>query len=142
MKNIKIIAFLILVSLGVNSCTSSQSSPDGKEITQTGQIAKDVTTSEFNDFIKKGEGQLIDVRTPNEFESGNIAPSTNIDFYSPGFQDQLTKLDKNKPVYLYCRSGRRSGITMNLMKDMGFIAVYNLDGGIIEWQEQGLPIEQ
>jgi len=142
MRNIKIIAFLILVSLGINSCTSSQSSPNGKEITQTGQIAKDVTVSEFNDFIKKGEGQLIDVRTPNEFESGNIASSTNIDFYSAGFQDQLTKLDKNKPVYLYCRSGRRSGIAMNLMKDMGFISVYNLDGGIIAWQEQGLPIAQ
>ena len=142
MRNIKIIAFLILVSLGINSCTSSQSSPNGKEITQIGQIAKDVTVSEFNDFIKKGEGQLIDVRTPNEFESGNIASSANIDFYSAGFQDQLTKLDKNKPVYLYCRSGRRSGIAMNLMKDMGFMAVYNLDGGIIAWQEQGLPIAQ
>ena len=66
----------------------------------------------------------------------------NIDFYNPDFQELLQKLEKNKPVYVYCRSGRRSGIAMNMMKEMGFVAVYNLDGGIKSWQAQGLPIEK
>ena len=141
MIKIKIIAFLILLSVGFNACTSSQSSPAGTEISQSEQIAKNVAPTEFDELITKTDGQLIDVRTADEFNEGNISEAMNIDFYNPDFQELLTKLDKNKPVYVYCRSGRRSGIAMNMMKEMGFVAVYNLDGGFISWQAQGLPIE-
>ena len=142
MIKIKIISFLILLSIGLNSCTSSQSSPAGTEISQSEQIVKNVAPAEFNELITKPDGQLIDVRTSEEFDEGNIAKAKNIDFYNPDFQELLTKLDKNKPVYVYCRSGRRSGIALNMMKEMGFVAVYNLDGGIKSWQAQGLPIEK
>ena len=142
MIKIKIIAFLILLSIGFNACTSSQSSPAETEISQSEQIAKNVDPKEFNELVAKADGQLVDVRTADEFNEGNIAEAVNIDFYNPDFQELLQKLEKNKPVYVYCRSGRRSGIAMNMMKEMGFVAVYNLDGGIKSWQAQGLPIEK
>ena len=59
MIKIKIIAFLILLSIGFNACTSSQSSPAETEISQSEQIAKNVDPKEFNELIAKADGQLL-----------------------------------------------------------------------------------
>lgn len=145
MKRTTIVIALLLLNLGIYSCTSSQSSPNDSHdsvVVQTGQVAKNVTTGEFDSLIALNNGLLLDVRTPDEFNAGKIAKSENIDFYGSDFQDAISKLDKSKPVYVYCRSGRRSGVAMNLMKEMGFVTVYNLDGGIISWQESGLSVEK
>ena len=61
---------------------------------------------------------------------------------NPGFSDEIQKLDKTKPYLVYCRSGRRSAAAMQQMKDAGFTNVTNLDGGIMGWQNAGLPVEK
>ncbi len=80
--------------------------------------------------------QLIDVRTPEEYNEGHIEGAVNIDFYGEDFLQQLEqKLDKEQPAMLYCRSGRRSAKAAEQMKGLGFKEVYDLKGGILDWKE-------
>ena len=83
--------------------------------------------SEENAFI-------LDVRTPEEFEISRIPNSINIDFYNPqNFMYEIEKLDKDISCYVYCRTGVRSANSCQLMSELGFKKVYNLIGGIVEW---------
>jgi rhodanese-related sulfurtransferase len=79
--------------------------------------------------------QLIDVRTASEFKSGAIANAKNINFFNrPAMETAFKKLDPTKPVYLYCRSGNRSGKAANLLVKMGFTEIYDLKGGYTSWR--------
>ena len=85
---------------------------------------------------------ILDVRTPEEFSSGHLEDAVNINYYSINFQNDLAKLDKTKTYLIYCRSGSRSGRSLNLMKQLGFIRVYNVSGGILQWEKEGYRITQ
>ena len=77
---------------------------------------------------------ILDVRTPEEFETSRIPNSINIDFYNPqNFMQEIEKLDRDNSYYVYCRSGVRSANSCQLMSELGFNKVYNLVGGIVEW---------
>jgi rhodanese-related sulfurtransferase len=81
---------------------------------------------------------VIDTRTKEEYESGHVKNSINIDFFNPNLREELNKLDKNKIYLLYCRSGSRSEQVGFLMKEeLGFKEVYNLIGGVLEWLDRG-----
>lgn len=85
---------------------------------------------------------LLDVRTDAEFASGHLKGATQIDFYRDDFEEAIAALDKNQPVYVYCRSGNRSGKAAKQMKAMGFKEVYNLEGGIGAWSRRNQPISK
>lgn len=87
---------------------------------------------DFAKTISKKSTQLVDVRTPQEYEAGHIPGALNIDVKSADFDTQVAKLNKKKPVAVYCRSGVRSRIAASKMAGMGF-TVYNLDKGINGW---------
>jgi len=91
---------------------------------------------EFKTQIERGTVQLIDVRTPEEFQEGHIEGALNIDFYSEDFEKEFHKLDKDQPVYLYCRSGYRSNQSAIKLKEMGFKDVYDLEGGILNYNQE------
>lgn len=91
--------------------------------------------------IKAGKAYLVDVRTPAEFDGGHLQYSKNIDFNSPDFRAQVAQLDKSKPVYLYCRSGNRSGKAADTLKALGFHSYYNI-GGFEQLKTDGFPAEQ
>ena len=101
------------------------------------QIIEDINAEKFHQFIKKGDGIIIDVRTSQEFNSGHIIDATNIDFYSEDFTDKLKIVRKDVPIYVYCRSGGRSSSAANKMEKLGFTKVYNMLGGIGSWQSEG-----
>lgn len=92
-------------------------------------------------FIAQNAGNndfaILDVRTPDERTGGCIEDSLNMDYYEPSFVEKLSKLDKTKTYLVYCRSGRRSEESIKLMEGLGFENVFNLDGGIGAWQENG-----
>jgi rhodanese-related sulfurtransferase len=96
-------------------------------------ISDDVTAEEFKALIDKNDGLILDVRTKDEVAEGKIENAINLDYYSETFKDDIAKLDKDKPVYVYCRSGGRSGGAKKIMTSMGFKAVYNLKGGYSNW---------
>ena len=78
---------------------------------------------------------IVDVRTPEEFETSRIPNSKNIDFYNPqNFMLEIEKLNKDNSYYIYCRTGVRSANSCQLMNELGFDKVYNLLGGIVEWK--------
>ena len=80
---------------------------------------------------------LVDVRTPEEFRGGYIPGAININLQE--LQQRLTRIPKDKPVIVYCRSGNRSASAANLLKQAGYTEIYDL-GGIIDWARQSLPI--
>lgn len=70
---------------------------------------------------------ILDVRTREEYLSGNIPNSINIDVLSQDFKSKIDMLDKNKEYLIYCRSGNRSSIASSIMSTNGFINIYNLE---------------
>lgn len=102
--------------------------------TQKEDGVKHITVTEFRnlDF----EYQLVDVRTPDEYMSGAIEGAKNINYFSPDFLAGINKLDKEKPVVLYCRSGRRSAKAAENMIQAGFKEVYNVKGGYLKYTKQ------
>jgi rhodanese-related sulfurtransferase len=82
--------------------------------------------------------QLVDLRTPGEIQqTGKIAGALEIDYTSPDFQTQIGKLNKSKPVIVYCASGGRSPRAAGQMLKMGFKKVYDYPGGMNDWQRRG-----
>ncbi len=129
--------FYVLFSLVIISCASNETTQESEtpstEQQQTKTI-KDLSADEFKKEMTKNPGQLVDVRTPEEFASGNIEGALNINFYDADFNEQLNQLDKTKPVYIYCKSGGRSGQAKSILEDKGFTQVYNLIGGYKGWK--------
>ena len=87
---------------------------------------------DFAKTISKKSTQLVDVRTPQEYEAGHIPGALNIDVKSADFDTQAAKLNKKKPVAVYCKGGRRSKTAAKKLVEMGF-TVYELDKGFDNW---------
>ena len=103
-----------------------------------------VTPKEAADLTKKHLGDIdfviLDIRTPGEYQSGHLPNSILIDFYSKEFVDKISRLDKTKKYLLYCRSGNRTGRSLNLFRQLKFKLVYHMSNGIIGWKSEGLPV--
>lgn len=89
---------------------------------------------------------MLDVRTAEEHALGYLPAleqeGLNLDFYATDFQTQLSQLDREQTYLVYCRSGNRSSQTVALMQKMGFKRLYNLEGGVLAWEAQGLSLER
>ena len=119
---------LIVYSTLLVSCTSGQTS-------QT-----NLSATEFAEKIKAmPQAPVVDVRTPEEFEKGHLVNSKNIDWNNSNFEEQISKLDKTQPVFVYCLSGGRSSSAASKMRQDGFKQVYELNGGIMKWRAANLP---
>jgi len=101
---------------------------------------KNISVQEMQSLLKMDKVQLVDVRTPEEYESGYITSSQNIDYMAADFDEAIKVLNKELPVILYCRSGRRSADGSIKLIKSGFVEVYNLEGGILQWEKEGAEI--
>lgn len=82
--------------------------------------------------------KILDVRTPEEFLSGNLEGSQNINFYDEDFLKKVTSsFSSNDSIYIYCRSGGRSFKAAKILEKEGFKYIFNLKGGIISWKQKG-----
>ncbi len=105
------------------------------------QTAPKLSTEEVQQvlsLVKSNVAVLVDVRTPEEFKEAHLEFAKNIDFKAEDFTSAVSKLDKNKTIYLYCRSGNRSGKALEVLKSLGFKSVYNI-GGLEDLRNAGLP---
>jgi len=125
MKKVLSIILLIFVLLFSTSCVDKNA--DSSDI-------KLVTAEEMKKIIELEDVQLVDVRTPAEFEQTHIKSAQNIDFRSPTFEEDIKKLDKTKPVVVYCQAGGRSSKCAKKLKDAGFEKIYDLEGGLSKWE--------
>lgn len=106
----------------------------------TAQTASNLDATSFASKIKQtSTAQIIDVRTAREFSQGHIQDAQNINISSSDFEAQVLKLNKLKPVFLYCLSGSRSSYAMNALRSLGFKEIYNLSGGMMRWRAANLP---
>jgi phage shock protein E len=112
--------FLSISLLFLLSCGASAQSQDYKNL----NVADFMTEIQERKYI-----QLLDVRTAQETDQGIIPGADKIDFYSETFKKELSELDKDTPLYIYCRSGGRSAKASAIAHELGFKEVYNLLGG-------------
>ena len=124
--------YLILLLLTLQSCNAQNNTKVDKHL---------VDTKEFSEGIEKSQSlQLLDVRTPGEFSQGHLKNAININWNGDNFDAEINKLDKTKPVLIYCQSGGRSSSAASHMLSAGFKDVIELSGGISKWRAAGLPV--
>lgn len=101
-----------------------------------------VSPADAQAVIEAGDPRLVvlDVRTPGEFAEARLDDAILIDINEPDFADRVAELDRDAQYVLYCRSGNRSAAAREVMDDLGFAEVYDVDGGIVAWQAAGLPV--
>jgi rhodanese-related sulfurtransferase len=126
-----IISLFMLVT--IFSCTDSSSSTTG--------IVQNIDAAQFSSLMESSpEKSVIDVRTDVEVANGIIPNATQIDLSRTDFRETISKLDKSKPVFVYCAVGGRSSMASEVLEKAGFEKIYNLSGGINGWQAAGLPL--
>jgi len=138
----KVISIILLISLLLSALTGC--AEIGEE--SSAQIFEKITAEEAKRLVEEKKGDpnfiIIDLRTPKEYSEGHIPGAVNVNFYSEDFREELEKFEKDNVYLIYCRSGHRSGLTVPLMKELGFKEVYELEGGILEWISRGYALER
>ena len=100
-----------------------------------------LSTKEFKKkWNNSDDALLLDIRTPEEIAKGYLKDAVFIDFYDSSFKQQVSAIDKNKKVFIYCAIGGRSWDAAKIMHEMGFQNVYDLKGGIIVWKIKNYPV--
>ena len=124
-------AFLIL-----HSCNDS----NGK-VASTRDIEL-ISAQQVHEAINNEDSlQLVDVRSQEEYKVSHLKGAQNICIDNDDFDKKAKSLDKNKPVYVYCKKGSQSAKAAEKLKKLGFTKVYDLDGGIRSWEEKKLELE-
>lgn len=138
MKN-TITSMLLVAFISINFIACGQKSSTKEQNAEADQSVISLISPEDLNKANK-DIQLIDVRKPDEFSSGHLENAVNMNFYDDDFEEQIKTLDKSKEVYLYCRSGGRSGKAAQKLEEMGFAKVYDLEGGILNWEKNNMKI--
>ncbi len=102
---------------------------------------QNITPEQMLDALFEEDVQVLDVRTKEEFYAGRIPGAQNICVNNIDFNEKVKQLDKNKPVYLYCKAGGRSAKAAMILKEMGFKEIYDMTGGIEIWKESGFKTD-
>ena len=107
------------------------------------QLSKEIFPTEAWELISKNrEGDdlvIIDVSTPQEYKNLHLEGAINMNLISRFFKTRLDVMNKNRTYVIYCKVGGRSKIAQKLMQQLGFKTVYNIVGGTLLWEEEGLP---
>ncbi|MDX6189997.1 thioredoxin domain-containing protein [Flavobacterium sp. Fl-318] len=119
---------LLLTVFTITSCNQKQTNS-----------FEEISPKVFTEKIKTTENpQILDVRTPDEFASEHIDNAINVNWNDEDFATKAATYDKSKPVFVYCLSGGRSKKAAAKLNELGFTTVYELEGGIMSWNAEGL----
>jgi len=127
---IKIILIVVILTVLITGLIAIQTRIGRKGAEEFAALFQQYRSSE-TEFV------LLDVRTLGEFQQGHIEGASQLDFYGKGFKAELSKLQKDLPYLIYCRSGNRSGQSLRVMRELGFTNVQDLTGGIKSWLVSG-----
>ncbi len=142
------LAVSVISSIGLAACGGSDDTPAADPATVAADVSASdgrpafglVSTADAADLAVDPEVVVIDVRTPEEFAEGHIEGATLIDINSPTFGDEIDALDRDANYLVYCRSDNRSGQAVEIMQQIGFEQVWDMDGGIVVWSAEGRPV--
>jgi rhodanese-related sulfurtransferase len=134
MKKILKLPLFLFLTVSIIACSNKQPS---KTITKNGEINV-ISPADFKE--KSVNYTVVDVRTPQEFQSGHIEGAININYFDKNFLEQITKFNTDEPIFIYCKSGNRSGSASKKISNLGFKEVYDLQNGIIFWNKNNYKI--
>lgn len=134
-----ILGLLSMALFSVSGCAEAQKDKAASQVTVP--IAQDYEPAMFSEKMKEKGAVILDVRTPAEVAEGKIPGAVVIDWNSASFREEVAKLDRKAPVYVYCAAGGRSSEAKELMTGMGFTQVHDLLGGMNAWRAAGKPVE-
>ena len=113
----------------------------GNISSETNIAVTDVSVAQAVDLINNKNVLIIDVRTPEEFAESHLPEANNfpVDTLSQNIET-IKKLQRDKPLLVYCRSGKRSARAAEKLKNLGVNSLYNLKGGIKAWSDANNPL--
>ncbi|MFK8037943.1 MAG: rhodanese-like domain-containing protein [Crocinitomicaceae bacterium] len=131
MKTVSFFAVILFVFTACSQSSSNETKvPHNSEVKDQTQTIQRVSNADFKDYMANNKDYiLVDIRTPKEFDEGTISGAININSSSRSFKEELNKLDKSRPVLMFCQSGGRSGRALPVFKSLGFEFVLELQGG-------------
>jgi rhodanese-related sulfurtransferase len=134
----KRIFFALLVIFLLTGCQSKAIS--GETVDISGGSYKNVTPKELNTMLKDKDFVLVNVHIPF---AGNIA-GTDLSIPYDQIEQSLSQLpaDKNAKIMLYCRSGHMSQIAAEKLVSLGYTNIWNLKGGMIDWEKEGFTLQK
>lgn len=134
---------LILIWLAVVVLAGCQSEPaTGETVTVAGGSYQNVNPDELNTMLKDKDFVFINVHIPFAGDIANTDLSIPYDqITEPEYLSQLPA-DKNAKIVLYCRSGRMSAIAAEELVSLGYTSIWDLTGGMLEWEQAGYKIEK
>ncbi|HXG85875.1 MAG TPA: rhodanese-like domain-containing protein [Pyrinomonadaceae bacterium] len=136
-----ILLTLILSIFAVSACQTASTETASNVPTNAAQNEiKQISVEQAKNVVDAKDVQFIDVRTSGEYV-GRHAPKA-INFPLDALEKDLAKLDKDRPVYVICQTGRRSQKGAEILQKAGFNDIYNIQGGTSAWIEAKLPIEK
>ena len=140
-------AAAVTVSLGLTGCSSTDtaSAPtvQGPSVAAEAPASPErVDANSFSTVVATPGVTVIDVRTPAEFAQGHIEGAVNYNVEGSDFGSQIASLDPAGTYAVYCRSGNRSQVAVGEMSQAGVNGIYELESGIVGWENAGLPVVQ
>lgn len=140
MKRYLAVIPLLLVFLLPAAFQPRETSVEGKQVQVQGGAFTEISVSELQFMLKNKDFVLVNVHIPFE---GNI-PNTDLSLPFDQIGQSLDQLpaDKNAKIVLYCRSDRMSTIASETLVGLGYTNIYNLDGGMVAWENAGLALEK
>ena len=139
-RAVALVLSTLLAVIGLSACSGSEaevSVTQGPAATVQPAAGSELDATEFAAALKAPETVILDVRTPAEFAEGHLPGAVNIDVQAPDFASQVAALDPNVPYAVYCRTGNRSQVALDVMAQMGVTDAYHLGGGVGAWQQAG-----
>ena len=145
MKKI-LLSLLAAIGLSTTGCSAQASQSAPSDSSAKSAPSDGIIVLAPQAFIDQAKAEttsiLLDVRTSKEYAEGHLAGAQQLDYLNPeAFDAGISKFDKSRTYYIYCRSGKRSHGACQKMKKQGF-KVYDMEGGILNWTKLGMPIEK
>jgi len=131
--------FSIFAFSACQTATTGKASNSQESIMRQDEI-KQITVAQAKDAVTAKDTQFIDVRTAEEYAGGHAPKAVNMPL--DALEKDLSRLDKNKPVYVICQTGRRSQKGSEILQKAGFKDIYNIQGGTGAWVDAGFPTEK
>ncbi len=145
----KRIFFLFILIFTMTGCSHNQETLTWVEVISDIRNrypdVKQLQTAELQSWLTSPDNEpviLIDARSKEEFSVSHIPGAKNIPYNSKDPLNHLTDIKPDSPIVVYCSVGYRSSILAGKLQDMGFAKVYNLEGSIFKWANEGRPLAQ
>lgn len=144
MGNRLLIGILFIATILVSGCVGQTAEVGEGELDTEERTLINVPASRGLEIIQENVDNpnfmVLDVRTPEEFETEHLKSAVNIDFYEDDFRTNLDQLDKEGTYLIYCGSGKRGSMTLPIMIELGFVEAYNIEGGLAVCKGEGFEI--